>query len=300
MAMQLNAGEIGRADLFSILPENIVLNEADNGRAVPHSQEEIEALANSILTYGQQQPVVVRRIEDKKVALVSGYGRYKAVGHINTVLRPDSPVKLQCKVVDCNPEEAFVRNIVENNERAATTPVDDAHNQRRLREEFGWTEQRIADFYKRSVAYLSQLRKTLRFSPTIQQAMAKGDMAVSAALDLVELPEAARPQAVAEATDPTTGKVDSEVIRKKVRDRKIGSGRAKARTMKESPHLLRGAGRAGADPGIGREHSGLPGWEDHRPPDAPRPGERLPILGLRTCGALMIVYLDIGDQARRG
>ena len=90
MAMQLNAGEIGRGDLFSILPENIVVNEAENGRAVPHSQEEIEALANSILTYGQQQPVVVRRIEDKKVALVSGYGRYKAVRHINSVLRPDS------------------------------------------------------------------------------------------------------------------------------------------------------------------------------------------------------------------
>ena len=233
MAMQLNAGEIGRGDLFSILPVNIVVSEADNGRAVPHSQEEIEALANSMLTYGQQQPVVVRRIEDKKVALVSGYGRYKAVGHINSVLRPDSPVKLQCKVVDCNPEEAFVRNIVENNERAATTPVDDAHNQRRLREEFGWTEQRIADFYKRSVAYISQLRKTLGLSQPIQQAVARGDMAISAALDLVELPEPARQQAVAEATDQTTGKVDSEVIRKKVRDRKIGSGRAKARTMKE-------------------------------------------------------------------
>jgi ParB-like chromosome segregation protein Spo0J len=142
-------------------------------------------------------------------------------------------VKLQCKVVDCNPEEAFVRNIVENNERAATTPVDDAHNQRRLREEFGWTEQRIADFYKRSVAYISQLRKTLQLPQPIQQAVAGGKLAVSAAIDLVELPEAARQQAVAEATDRATGKVDSEVIRKKVRDRKIESGQAKARTLKE-------------------------------------------------------------------
>ncbi|HEY7331254.1 MAG TPA: ParB/RepB/Spo0J family partition protein [Gemmataceae bacterium] len=245
MAMQLNAGEIGRADLFSILPENIVVNEAENGRAVPHSQEEIEALANSILTYGQQQPVVVRRIEDKKVALVSGYGRYKAVSHINRVLRLENPVKLQCKVVDCNPEEAFVRNIVENNERAATTPVDDAHNQRRLREEFGWTEQRIADFYKRSVAYISQLRKTLQLSQPIQQAVAKGNMAVSAALDLVELTEAARQKAVAEATDQASGKVDSEVIRKKVRDKKIENGQAKARTMREVRTFFESQGEPG-------------------------------------------------------
>src|SRR5439155_16635218 len=121
--------------------------------------------------------------------------------HINTALRPENPIKLQCKVVDCNPEEAFIRNIVENNERAETTPVDDAHNQRRLREEFGWSEQRIAEFYKRSVAYISQLRRTLQLPQPIQQAVARGDMAISAALDLVELPEPARQQAVAEATD---------------------------------------------------------------------------------------------------
>ncbi len=233
MAMQLNAGEIGRADLFSILPENIVVNEADNGRAVPHSPEEIEALATSILTYGQQQPVVVRRIEDKKVALVSGYGRYRAVGHINSILRPDLPVKLQCKVVDCNPEEAFIRNIVENNERAATTPVDDAHNQRRLREEFGWTDQRIADFYKRSVAYISQLRKTLVLPTEIQQGVAQGNIPLAAALDLAALPAQEQKEAVAEATNPETGKVVAETVRKRVRGKKIEAGGGKGRSIKE-------------------------------------------------------------------
>ena len=50
MAMKLNAGETGRQDLFSIFPENIVVIPGENGRKEPHSQEEIESLANSILT----------------------------------------------------------------------------------------------------------------------------------------------------------------------------------------------------------------------------------------------------------
>ncbi len=66
------------------------------------------------------------------------------------------------------------------------------------------------------------------------------------------------------------------------------------------PHLLRWTGRAGADPRTLREHSGLHGREDHRPPDAPCPGKRLSVFGLRNCGALMIADIDTDDQASRG
>jgi ParB/RepB/Spo0J family partition protein len=232
MAMKLNAGETGRQDLFSIFPENIVVIPGENGRKEPHSQEEIESLARSILEYTQLEPVVVRRIEDHKVQLVAGYGRYAAVKYINTALQPGNPVKLQCKVVDLNPEEAFVRNLVENIERAATTPIDDAHNQRRLREQYGWSEAKIADFYKKSVAFISQLRKTLVLPTEIQQGVAQGNIPL-AALDLAELPAHEQQKAVAEATNPETGKVVAEAIRKRVRGKKIEAGGGKARSSKE-------------------------------------------------------------------
>ena len=233
MAMKLNAGETVRQDLFSIFPENIVVIPGENGRKEPHSQEEIESLARSILEYTQLEPVVVRRIEDHKVQLVAGYGRYTAVKYINTVLQPNNPVKLQCKVVDLNPEEAFVRNLVENIERAATTPIDDAHNQRRLREQYGWSEAKIADFYKKSVAYISQLRKTLVLPTEIQQGVAQGNIPLAAALDLAALPAEEQKEAVAEATNPETGKVVAETVRKRVRGKKIEAGGGKGRSIKE-------------------------------------------------------------------
>lgn len=234
MSMKLNAGEVGRQDMFSVFPEHIIVIPSENGRKVPHSQEEIESLARSIVTYGQQQPVVVRRVNDHKIQLVAGYGRHRAVQFINEELQPDSPVKVQCKVVDCSPEEAFVRNLVENIERAVTTPIDDAHNQRLLREQFGWTESRIADFYQKSVAYISQLRKTLSLPTEVQNGVANGHIPINAALDLTELPVAEIVETVEEATDPETGKVSAEKVRKKVREKKIESGvGGKGRSMKE-------------------------------------------------------------------
>jgi ParB family chromosome partitioning protein len=231
--MKLNAGDTGRQDLFSIYPQHIVVNPAENGRKEPHSQEEVEALARSILEYTQLEPVVVRRIEDNRVQLVAGYGRWAAVRYINTVLQPGSPIKLQCKVTDMNAEEAFVRNLVENIERAATTPIDDAFNQRRLREQYGWSEAKIAAFYKRSVAHISQLRKTLALPTEIQQGVAQGDIPLAAALDLADLPAQEQKVAVAEATDPDTGKLNTETVRKRVREKKIEAGGGKGRSVKE-------------------------------------------------------------------
>ena len=91
------------------------------------------------------KPVQVRKVADNRVQLVLGYRRHRAALLYN-LRHPDNPMKLKCVVVTVNDEEAFRRNIVENKQRAETTPIDDAFNQRRLREEFGWTDARIAEF----------------------------------------------------------------------------------------------------------------------------------------------------------
>ncbi len=232
MAIKVNAGETKRLELLAIFPENIVVNPTENGRKTPHSQEEIESLARSVLDKGQLQAVLVRRIEDNKVQLVAGYGRHAAVKWINTQ-QPDNPIKLQCKVIDCNPDEAFVLNLTENIERANTDPIDDAFNQRRLREQLLWPEAKIAEFYKRSVAYISQLRKTLSLPTEIQKEVSTGNIPLVVALDLAELPAAEQTAAVAEAKHPETGKVNGEEIRKKVREKKIENNQGKGRSIKE-------------------------------------------------------------------
>lgn len=233
--MKLNAGEVGRTDVFHIAPEELILVEEDNSRQVSHTKEQIESLANSLIgPSGQLQPILARRLTgagENKVKVVAGFGRTKAALYVNKVLRPDNPIKLLVRVLDMSPEEALVRSIEENIARAETTPIDDAYAQRKLRE-FGWSEQKIADFYQKSVAYIGQLRKTLELSTDLKQEIIEGNLPISAAITLTEIPEEERAAVVAEAKDGA-GKVNTETINRKVRDRKIEQGKGKGRSLKE-------------------------------------------------------------------
>jgi ParB/RepB/Spo0J family partition protein len=232
MSMKLNAGDVRKSDLFLIDPAEIVVDAAANGRASGHTDEEIEALAASILEYGQQQPCVVRRIAENRVQLVSGYGRYRAVSLVNS-RQPDNQIPLRCTATVCNDEEAFLRNLVENNDRKSTTPIDDAHNQRRLREVFGWDDERIKKFYGRSITHLRQLEKLLTLDNETQAKVSGKKMSVQTALDLAELHQPERKATLEEATHPETGAVNGQTVRKVVREKAQATGGKKPRTLAE-------------------------------------------------------------------
>src|SRR3984885_1578336 len=116
MSMKLNAGDVGRSDEFLIDPTEILVDDALNGRWQPHDAEAVENMVKSFEAEGQLQAVQVRRVHDNKVQLVLGYRRWNAAKLYNE-RHPDQPMKLNCKVVIGNDEEAFRRNIVENRER---------------------------------------------------------------------------------------------------------------------------------------------------------------------------------------
>ena len=250
MSMKLNAGEIVRQDVFLIDPENIVVVEAQNTRWQPHDDAEVAGLARSFEQDGQLQPVVVRRIADNRVQLVAGYRRFHAAQHYNH-LHPDSPMKLKCVVSMMNDEEALRRSI---RERAETTAMDDAYNQRRLREECGWTDTKIAEFYKISPPYVGTLKKLLLLPTNIQLMVHTRQISVQAAVAMTDLtPEEQKaviaPETPATATDPGTptpesaaapAPVTSAVIIKRTREKKIQQGGKQARTLKELRDFLEG------------------------------------------------------------
>ena len=232
MAVKLNAGDVGRIDVQTIYPEHLIYDQKHNSRSVPHTEEEIKELAASILEHSQLQPAIGRRVDGNKVQIVAGFGRCAAIAYINKHLNPKKPMKVLVRVTDMNAEEAFVKSIVENIERAETTPIDDAHAQRRLREDFGWSEAKIAEFYKKSIAHIGQLRKLLVLDTPTKAAIAAGTLPVSVAIDLTELPEAERKPTLAAAT--VNGTVNGEVVRRAVRQKRQTTGQnGKSLSMKE-------------------------------------------------------------------
>ena len=127
---------------FLINPDQIELGK--NGRWQPHSEADVEEMYRSFVTEGQLQSVQVRNIPGNKVELVLGYRRLLAARLFNQ-RHPDKPMLLRARRVTCNEEEALRRNVAENRIRSGTSAIDDAFNQRRFREDFGWPEQKIAE-----------------------------------------------------------------------------------------------------------------------------------------------------------
>jgi hypothetical protein len=126
---------------------------------------------------------------------------------------------------------------VENRERAECSPVDDAHNQRRLREGFGWTDTKIAEFYHVTPSYVCTLKKLLALPSDVQKLVHERRLSVQAATGLADLP--AQEQKEVLAAGQTEG-LNSQNVVKQVRNKKIDKGKGQARSLAEVRSFLEG------------------------------------------------------------
>lgn len=188
MATQLQkAGDFKRQDTYLVHPKYIHADPTKRGRVILPTEEDIERMAASIETEGQLQPVTCRKLADQSLELVFGFTRHAAMLALAKGKTEAEARKIKLIISDLSEEDALRKNIVENRERNLTTAVDDAHNQRRLREEYGWSEQQIADFYRMSTSRVSSLRKLLGLPKDIQARIGT-DLNAAVAIELADLP----------------------------------------------------------------------------------------------------------------
>lgn len=234
MAIQLNIGKVTRRDYLLVDPDEIIVDEEANGRAAPHTAEAIQKRVESILAYGQITPINGRKIADGKVTVAHGFLRLAAIRHINA--NKLTPEPMQVKIIvsgDQNDEDAFLANLVENMHREDLTALDHAHNQRVLRDRYGWDDEKVAKFYGMSPRYVELLSRSLCLPAEVKAEVKSGNMSFSAARDLIDIPEATAKKIVRESKGKD-GKVDPASVTKAVHEVKIANGRARARTAKET------------------------------------------------------------------
>jgi len=218
--------DVTRRDLFFADPTKIRVKEELRGRSAPPTEEAIIAMAESLLSVGQLQPVRVRR-EGLDLVLTLGFTRCAAARVIRDGFvgsdgerHRDKEFCLQATAVDCNDDEAFRANIVENALRGETSPIDDAFNHRTLRDRHGMTNSQIAQLYNRDAAWVGRLQGLLQLDPGTQGRVHRGELAVSVALDALKLPPETRGEVLASATGES-GKVNGSAVRKQVRDQHL-------------------------------------------------------------------------------
>lgn len=230
MATKINAGDDAkRKDFWMVNPFQIVVREELGGRRYERDPNDVASLAVSMLEHGQRQPIEVRRIEDNRLQAVFGFTRLAAAKLIregfdwtdpatgDVVRKHDSEFMVKCVVTDANEKTAFLANLVENAHRRQTSPIDDAHNQHRLRDQYGYSDADIARVYRCDTGKVGKLRRLLSLDDTTQAMIHARDLSLHAALDLLELPEDKRAEALCEAMREN-GKVNGAVIRSTVRE----------------------------------------------------------------------------------
>jgi ParB/RepB/Spo0J family partition protein len=192
MAVAFDA-EHKRTSEYRFYPEDVKINPDLNGR---HEAPDIEWLIADILKHGQHTPVVIRN-DGGQAALVAGFSRWRAISEINK--RGLSPVKMQvrCTYVQCNEAESFLINISENQMRNPTTPVDDAHNIKRLLNIYNMTEEQVAQVYfptahterevKEALTFVRERIKLISLTPEAEAAVRSGRVKANAATTIAKL-----------------------------------------------------------------------------------------------------------------
>jgi ParB family chromosome partitioning protein len=130
------------------------------------SHEKIEELARSIQEKGVIQPILVRVVADDHYELIAGERRLRAVKHLGLAEIP----AIVRRVADADLLEI---SIIENIQREELNPIEEAKAYQRLAQEFGHTQDHIANRVGKDKTSVSNLLRILNLPDIIQDYISK-------------------------------------------------------------------------------------------------------------------------------
>ncbi len=152
-----------KSTVKDILVDEIKDNPYQNRTIV--SEESLRELADSIRIHGVLQPILVRKV-DKEFYLVSGERRLRAARLAG--------LKQICAVVkEMSDSEAAAATLVENIQREDVSYLDEAAGFQKLNQEFGMTQQDIANNVGKSQSYVANKIRLLGLSATIREIISR-------------------------------------------------------------------------------------------------------------------------------
>jgi ParB/RepB/Spo0J family partition protein len=178
--------EMGRRgrETVRLNPTKVIADLKDNGRYQPPDPDKVDELVESMRTYGQLQPVIVRKMPDGSYRVAFGFHRHAAA----LILHAENPNFLLEAYVESNlnAEDAFLRNIEDNLRRNSTTRIDDAYNMNRLVRDFDWTTERLSKLYHLPPKSINDIRRLTSLPKEAQAQVANHTLPVSRALELLD------------------------------------------------------------------------------------------------------------------
>ena len=146
-------------------------------------EAELDELAASIRAHGLLQPILVRPKGDR-YELVAGERRLRAAAKLGwesipAIVRPIEDGAL------------LTLALVENLQRSDLNPIEEAEGYQRLIEEFGFTQQQVADAVAKDRSTIANALRVLQLPTTIRTMLVGGQLTMGHARALLAIPEEA-------------------------------------------------------------------------------------------------------------
>jgi ParB family chromosome partitioning protein len=141
----------------------------------------IEELSRSIRSNGVIQPIVVRKA-DQGYEIVAGERRWRASQRAGLL-------KVPVVVRDIPDDKLLAAALIENIQREDLNPIEEAHAYRRLADEFGLTQEQIAESVGKDRSSVANYVRLLRLPLEIRDHVGAGALSMGHARALLGLPD---------------------------------------------------------------------------------------------------------------
>ncbi len=143
--------------------------------------DELAELAASIDEHGLIQPLIVTQQGPESYQLIAGERRWQAARMVGLETVP-------AIIKEATPQQALELALVENIQRADLNPLEEASAFRHLTEEFGLTQEQVAERVGKSRVAVTNTLRLLRLPPEAKQALADRTIREGHARALLALP----------------------------------------------------------------------------------------------------------------
>lgn len=173
-------GELRRLPLDGIVPNPLQPRRE-------FSEDELAELADSIRENGLLQPLVVRPAPGSRdrFELVAGERRFRALVRLGWD-------EVQVLVREVDDETLLVLALVENLQREALNPLEEAEGYQTLQEKFGMTQQEVARAVGKNRSTVANFIRLLQLPPSIRRMLQEGRLSMGHARALLSVSDPGR------------------------------------------------------------------------------------------------------------
>jgi ParB family chromosome partitioning protein len=175
---QVQVGGTDGSDLKQLRITDIIPNGFQPRRAF--TEPELAELEASIRASGLLQPIIVRSRGEGKWEIVAGERRLRAVGRLGWT-------EIPAVVRDFDDRAMLTLALVENLQRADLNPLEEAEGYERLIDEFGLTQQQVADAVGKDRTTITNLLRVLTLQPAVRQLLESGQISAGHARALLPI-----------------------------------------------------------------------------------------------------------------